>query len=97
MGACTNDADQQIIASKDVEAEVQQCAEENFGAEPGTKNCIKDSTGLSDPCVACFDDTVQCSVNNCIGDCIGGQSPACDACVDAKCMPAFQACSGLTG
>ena len=80
----------------DVEAAVEKCASDNFGGEPATKTCIKDSTGLSDACVTCFDDTVACTVANCISDCIGGQTPACDACMEANCMPAFQTCSGLT-
>jgi hypothetical protein len=95
-GACTNAADNAILTSTDVEGIVEQCATENFGAEPATKECIADGTGLSDPCVTCFDDTIQCTVMNCIGECFNGMTPECTACMDANCTPAFEACSGLT-
>lgn len=95
-GACTNAADQAILAGGQVEAQVEQCAQQNFGGEPGTKDCIKSETGLSDGCVTCFDDTVQCTVANCIAQCAGGQSPDCTACMDQNCTPAFVACSGLS-
>src|SRR5262245_47717052 len=91
-GACPNAADQAILGMINVEEVVGQCAQENFGAEPGTKECIKDSTQLSDPCVTCFDNTVQCTVQNCLGQCAGGQTPECTACMEANCLPDFQAC-----
>ncbi|MEJ7732732.1 MAG: hypothetical protein WKG00_26465 [Polyangiaceae bacterium] len=94
-GACTNAADNTILTSTDVEGIVEQCATDSFGAEPATKDCITAGTGLSDPCVTCFDDTVQCTVMKCIGDCFGGMTPECTACMDANCTPAFEACSGL--
>jgi len=39
----------------------ENCAMNNLGAEPGTKDCIKKDTGLSDGCVDCFDGAVVCS------------------------------------
>lgn len=96
MGACTSAADTMILMSKDIGKITGDCASSKLGMEPGTKDCIKMGTGLSDPCVTCFDDTVGCVFKNCLGDCIGGSgSPACTACRAAKCDPAFVACSGL--
>lgn len=95
-GACTNAGDQAILAGGQVQTQVEQCAQQNFGAEPGTKDCIKSTTGLSDGCVTCFDDTVQCTVANCIAQCAGGQTPDCTACMDQHCTPAFVQCSGLS-
>lgn len=95
LGACTNDPDMTILEMGMVESQVEACAQESFGQEPATTDCIKQATNLSDPCVACFAETVACTVDNCIGDCIGGQSPECQACMDANCTPAFEACSGL--
>jgi hypothetical protein len=96
MGACTNAADSAIVMSKDVAKITGDCAQSSFGAEPATKNCIKMGTGLSDPCVVCFDDTVGCVVKNCFNECISDSgSQACTDCRAAKCDPAFVACSGL--
>jgi hypothetical protein len=96
MGACTNAADTMILMSKDIGKITGDCASSKLGMEPGTKDCIKMGTGLSDPCVTCFDDTVGCVFKNCLGECIGGSgSQACTDCRAAKCDPAFVACSGL--
>ena len=96
MGACTNAADMTIVMSKDLGKIVGDCAQSKLGMEPATKDCIKMGTGLSDPCVTCFDDTVGCVFKNCLGECIGGSgSQACTDCRAAKCDPAFVACSGL--
>jgi hypothetical protein len=96
MGACTNAADNAIVTSKDVAKITGDCAQKTFGAEPGTKDCIKMGTGLSDPCVVCFDGTVGCVVKNCFNECAADSaSKACTDCRAAKCDPAFVACSGL--
>lgn len=96
MGACTNAADTTIVMSKNLGKIVGDCASSKLGMEPATKDCIKMGTGLSDPCVTCFDDTVGCVFKNCLGECIGGSgSQACTDCRAAKCDPAFVACSGL--
>ncbi|MEO7329482.1 MAG: hypothetical protein ABI193_12940, partial [Minicystis sp.] len=95
-GACTNEADLAIVQSKDVAAIVGKCGQDNLGGEPKTKDCIKAMTGLSDPCVVCFDDTVQCVVAKCFGECIAdANSQPCKDCRKANCDPAFEACSGL--
>ena len=96
MGACTNAGDMTIIMSKAIGKIVGDCASGKLGMEPATKDCIKMGTGLSDPCVTCFDDTVGCVIKNCFSECIGGSgSQACNDCRVAKCDPAFVACSGL--
>lgn len=96
MGACTNAADQAIVTTKDVAKITGDCAQASLGAEPATKNCIKMGTGLSDPCVTCFDATVACVVANCFFQCsTDSASQACTDCRAAKCDPAFVMCSGL--
>lgn len=98
MGACTNAADMTVLGMIDVEMVVGDCAEMNFGMEPGTKDCITMQTGLSEPCVTCFDNIVQCSVSMCFAECaFSPDSQACIDCRNRKCTPAFVMCSGLDG
>jgi hypothetical protein len=100
MGACTDDADKAIAAAKDLKMVATMCALMNNGAEPATKDCIKSQSGLSDPCVACYDTIVTCTLMNCASSCTGPQgfgAPACQTCLGTNCLPAFQTCSGPTG
>ena len=94
-GACTNAADQAVIASTDVPAAVSDCARMSFGAEPATMDCIVTSTGLTMACSSCYDAAIACSISSCLTDCFGGDSPGCMACRATHCDPAFGACSGL--
>jgi hypothetical protein len=81
--------------------DVSNCSQQNFGMEPGTGDCIQMVTGLSTPCVTCYDNLVQCAIMHCLfppASC--GTFPlgaACAACEHVNCTPAFNACSGLTG
>jgi hypothetical protein len=94
-GACTNDPDQAVLMSVDIQAAVKKCAEDNFGGEPGTKDCIK-MIGLSDGCTTCFDDTIQCVVSKCFNECaFSPDSAECATCRATNCDPAFETCSGL--
>ena len=96
MGACTNAPDLAITMSKNVAKITGDCATASFGAEPATKKCIKMGTGLSDPCVTCFDDTVACVVAHCLNECaVDSGSQACKDCRATNCDPAFKLCSGL--
>ena len=97
-GACTNADDQAKLNAMNVGEVVGGCAKDNLGGEPGTKTCIKTKTNLSDACVDCFDQAVQCGAKNCWLQCISdSNSPDCIACRAQFCDPAFAACSGLTG
>ena len=96
MGACTNPTDLGIVQTKDVKKIAEDCGKMNLGMEPATKNCIKMGTNLSDPCVTCFDDIVQCVVAKCFNQCFADPgSAACKMCRETNCNPAFKACSGL--
>ena len=95
-GACTNQADLAVVQSKDVATIAGTCGKNNIGNETATKKCIKDETNLSDPCVGCFYDTIQCTISKCLTQCLA--DPAAQACKDCRaqnCDPAFYACSGL--
>ncbi|MEP7127037.1 MAG: hypothetical protein ABJE95_39255 [Byssovorax sp.] len=98
MMACTNAADAAVIMSKDVKAIVTKCGQDNVGAEPQTKNCIKTGTGLSDDCTLCYSNEVDCVRENCLdakGKCL--IDPNAQLCLDCRkmyCSPAYEACSG---
>ena len=82
-GACTNEADQKIVDDLDVETIAKDCALANLGNEPAAVACIKDKTGLSDPCIVCFSGIVTCGILKCAGDClIDSSSPACNKCLE---------------
>lgn len=95
-GSCTNPADQAIIDSGAVSKAVETCAMSSFGDAAKATPCIKKETGLSDGCVTCFSNLLGCTFKSCMMDCIGGKTPACDACMASKCNKAFTTCSGLT-
>lgn len=95
-GSCTNPADQAIIDSGAVSKAVETCAMSSFGDAAKATPCIKKETGLSDGCVTCFSNLLSCTFKSCMMDCIGGKTPACDACMAKNCNSAFTKCSGLT-
>jgi len=95
-GGCTNPADQAIIDSGAVSKAVEKCAMSTFGDAAKATPCIKKDTGLSDGCVSCFSNLLSCTFKSCMMDCLGGQTPACDACMAKNCNAAFTKCSGLT-
>lgn len=97
-GACTNPSDMAVISDpgSDVNGKVGACAQKNFGAEPGTRDCIRSESGLSTACADCYDGMSQCVVKHCIAQCLAGQnSPGCTSCRAQNCDPAFAACVGI--
>jgi hypothetical protein len=86
----------------DVAGIAGNCAKNNLGNDAATKMCIKMNTqfdggpGLTDPCIQCFDDTINCAIQKCLSQCIAdSSSAACVCCRIANCDDAFNACSGL--
>ena len=53
-------------------------------------------TMLSDGCVTCFDDAVQCTAQHCLSMCLqDANGQPCKDCRAMCCDPAFVTCSGL--
>ncbi|MBI5532466.1 MAG: hypothetical protein HY898_07115 [Deltaproteobacteria bacterium] len=96
-GACTNTADLAIIqGSTDFQTKVGDCAKSNMGADPATKNCIIQQTGISDACATCFGAEIKCAASKCMVQCIAdSNSQPCKDCRAQNCDPAFTVCSGL--
>ncbi len=97
-GACTNAADQDVLASTDVGAIATDQALGCLGTGD-LYFCIVDGlveAGLSPACAECYAATVACTLSQCLGQCAsdpGGE--ACQACQDDYCNPEFEECSGL--
>jgi hypothetical protein len=101
-GACTDAADEAIVASVDVPTLAANCAKMNLGQDPAIEACIEAGTrqdggpGLSAACTQCFDAAVDCSIAHCPNQCLSDPGSAtCVACRAQSCDPAFYACSGL--
>jgi hypothetical protein len=97
-GACTGEADLEIIKSQDLKTLAKTCAMSNMGDKDKTVKCIQDETGLTDECVACFGLSVQCG-SQCAAACSDSSTPQeCDKCLEDKgCSKEFEECSGLAG
>lgn len=68
--------------------------------------CLGQRVGVSATCQDCYGDIVACGASACAFECIcrigpeGCQGPAlvaCNTCLNANCVPAFNDCSGLDG
>ena len=58
--------------------------------------CIADQTPLSDACISCFVDQVDCVVSNCFLACAFNPGSAnCSNCVESNCLAPFQECAGI--
>ena len=80
--ACANDADTSIWTSKgkaSFNADMNTCGKKCLGGASCVQGCIKSAEGYSDDCSACFGALGGCTAKNCMGKCIGGQTPAGNA------------------
>jgi secreted trypsin-like serine protease len=98
-GACMDAADQNIYNTKgktNFINDMTTCGKKCFGASACVSKCIIADEGYTQACADCFGGLAACTEANCLAQCIGGNSPACAACQQEKCVPAFTTCSGLT-
>ena len=98
---CTNEADGAIIQAGDPTGAAQNCGLGCLSnADPGacSMECMKTETGLSDGCSGCYVATIMCTIDKCVAQCaVDPSSDDCGTCqVEAGCISAFYACSGLT-
>jgi len=95
-GACNNDSDLALLMENDPSGTMQQCGMSCIGAGGDCiLDCIKEGTEFSDDCAVCFAGVTTCIMANCITQCAGGDSTACDTCRIENCGPAFETCSGI--
>ncbi len=96
--ACNNTADLAALAAHADSAfgSIASCTVTCLGAQDCVSGCISKKFGVSSECGLCFGADAKCTVSKCVFQCVGGaNSGGCKACTNAKCTPAFTACSGI--
>jgi hypothetical protein len=96
--ACMNTADQVIwntTGQKNFRDYMNICGKQCVGNHDCTQSCVQKIEGYSDNCSDCFGDLGECSIKNCIMQCIGGDTPSCEECISSNCDEGFKVCSGL--
>merc|ERR1719336_3819929 len=97
--ACTDDQDQSKWnrdGETNFHSDLKSCGLKCLGGESCVAKCIA-GKGYTTDCAACFGTLTECSKDNCMGQCFPNDtSDACKSCVDAKCTPDFETCSGIT-
>ncbi len=105
-GACTNEADDALLATEElrdgVTAAATDCGVGCLGEDPDNIGacsvaCLVAGTGLSAECSTCYAGMVGCTKDFCLDVCLlEPGSDECAACqTEEGCFEAFYACSGL--
>ena len=97
-GSCGNVAD--VAAYKrtkttmkgDIQHCIVGCIAQGAGCVPP---CIHQHVGLSLPCAACWATEGECTVRECIVQCLNPRNEACKKCSQEKCFPQCVQCSGI--
>lgn len=100
QGRCGNPADLTMMRDHyaefkgDIQLAMIECA---FSADPEgcTINNLHASLGLSDECGMCWVAEGQCTLANCVFQCLDPSSAACVECSHEKCFPGAVACTGI--
>jgi len=69
-----------------------------FAADPEqcVRDCMQSQTPLTDLCITCFVQQVDCVVDNCFFACaFSPGSAGCTDCVESNCVLPFQECAGI--
>jgi len=96
---CADAADQAAWTKHkaDFAADMSTCGHKCMGAGSCVSDCIATTDGYTKDCAGCFGALAQCTKDHCLLQCLGGNTPACTACVvKAGCDKDFSTCSGLT-
>jgi hypothetical protein len=99
--ACQNDMDCPFVIDGTARITAGMCGQGCVGNsdENCSRDCITDMLKMSADCATCYADTVNCTIKNCLGDCIADpEADKCKQCqVDQGCRSDFDDCSGLPG
>lgn len=99
-GVCQNPMDCPFVADGTARLTAGTCGQGCIGKPANcSRDCILKMLDMSSDCASCYADTVNCTIMNCLAECIGDpEADACKQCqVDKGCRSAFDACSGLPG
>lgn len=102
-GACTNDADQAIIAETDdpdYENEAMDTCTTGCFSEVNSSEafsacyatCLETHGGYSSACASCFGNVVGCQIEYCLSC---NDDDECDQCFAENCLEDFEVCSGI--
>ena len=96
-GQCTNPTDAETFnrGLPTFQDDLGACCAPCLGGQACFSNCFRKLHPYGVPCLDCFAANCQCSGIQCLGQCIGGPSHGCDACVIEKCSVPFEQCSGI--
>lgn len=100
QGNC-NEADLQYIGAnlEEVQSIAAGCGVDCLlAADPDQciRDCIGSQTPLSDLCITCFVEQVDCVADNCFLACaFAPDSQGCADCVESNCLEPFQVCAGI--
>jgi hypothetical protein len=98
-GVCQNDMDCPFVVDGTARMTAGTCGQGCVGNsdENCSRDCILEKLDMSQGCAKCYADTVNCTIENCLGQCIADpEADECKQCqVDKGCRAAFDECSGL--
>ena len=89
---CLSAEDQAIIADPATDAAIEACGFSCLAGGPC--ECLV-NLGFSEGCATCYGDNIACAAGACLDACLDSASAECRTCVNDKCLPAFDACTGL--
>ncbi|MFZ6052810.1 putative metal-binding motif-containing protein [Halocola ammonii] len=59
------------------------------------QECLQTQTPLSVSCIECFNEQMNCAIQNCFFPCGLGTEEDCAACLEENCIDAFFVCAGI--
>jgi hypothetical protein len=97
---CLDAADQGVLSDMTAVTNAAQACGTSCFVDPDPNscnaNCMVKMAGLTPGCAVCYGNSITCAAHNCLTECINGNgTPACLACSEQHCTPAFRVCSGL--
>ena len=95
---CQNEQDCPFVIDGTARVTAGMCGQGCLGEEESCAvECITDDLEISQECATCYAQTVACTVENCLSECLADtEAEKCKVCqVDSGCRAAFNECSGL--
>jgi hypothetical protein len=95
---CQNEQDCPFVIDGTARVTAGTCGQGCLGKEESCAvECITAELAMSQECATCYAQTVACTVQNCLSECLADtEAEKCKVCqVDSGCRAAFNDCSGL--
>jgi hypothetical protein len=101
-GACGSDMELMMICEGPFPVALADCARRNAlsgNFEAAVEACVRGNHSwdpITDSCLDCYIVGARCALDNCLGECVSGDSQACDECRETKgCTPDFYVCASM--